>query len=148
MAPDFEHLVAEALEGRPAPLCQALKVMRWKGSVAELPPCVADMFRRFGEVGRARGRPRKGEEKIRAAFRAFVRLNARQIYETERVLAQITADIGGKEIISGREFPPPSIPPSIIALDVIADQLGLSQDAARDLVFPARRKKYTKEKRR
>lgn len=152
--PDFNKLVKLALEGNPAPLHHALSDISARIKAFErrdmakddYPPIVLEMFRAFAEVAQPNGMPKRGQpskEKlgIISAYRAWLRYTVQGNYENKRLMAQISKEVDGQEIINGHCFPMPAMKPSDIAIEEISGEFGVSEGAIFDLIYPDRRKK-------
>lgn len=156
---DWEALSREARDGKPSGLLRALReyarlAQHKLQHVDDYPPAVAALLHDFGRVaqgnGRSkRGRPSKENADLKKAYRAWLRAVARDGYEAKCEMWALAKWVpGARECIDGSSNPLPNGCPSILALQDVADDLGISFEAARDLVFPDRRKNSPKGKAR
>lgn len=152
--PDFDALVKLAMEGNPGPLHHALSDIsariaafeRRDMEKADYPPSVLAMFEVFAEVVQPNGMPKRGQPSkaklgIIKVYKAWLRYTVKVGYERKRLWAQITKETGGMEIIDGKVYPMPAMKPADIAIQEIAEEFGISEGGALDLIYPDRRKK-------
>lgn len=150
MTSDFVALVALALDGRPGPLQHALKQLalrlRRPLTSADYPQCVLNMLEAFAPFAQANGMPKRGrpssdpeKEQMRVAYRAWVDSLVRDGYKKNRLMAQITKESGGREII-GKDDYPIDVEPSDHAHGVVGDEFGVGSDAIKKMLRKARKK--------
>lgn len=148
--PDFAELVAMALDGRPGPLQHALKqlALRLRRPLTreDYPQCVLDMLEAFAPFAQDNGMPKRGrpssdpdKERMRFAYRAWVDSLVREGYENNRLMAQITKETGGREVI-GKDAYPIDGEPSDHAHEVVGDEFGVGPDAIKKLIRKSRKK--------
>jgi hypothetical protein len=146
---DLDEIVAQAWQGRPAALVDAINMMRARIAatenrimkMADLPESAQEFFRAIGSVSRTRGRPSKANARLLELKRAYDRAAARWVFDQKRAAFAFATRSGAQEVIGRDTYPLPDMKPSDHAVEDMADETGLSEGTLLDLIYPDRHKR-------